>query len=946
MNKTAGKPNRYSSNIWFTSILIFFVIFLFFNSILYSQCSDSGFFKKKISHIYSFSTKKNSYRLQELLSIQKQMKECHLENDSSFMFLLQKMGVLYFNQHENEKAINFTTQSINIAKNCIINKTCKTLALVDNYSNLRYYYESTNQTFEKYTSIDSCIFYSLKGNNGFDLSIPALEDKTEYLFNKGEYSLSSKNAKLGIDITQKYFHGKDSILYIVFFTIKLADALYLSKDTSTAKYILESQIPLFIKNGNSNQLYAFYSLLGTIYKDRKENSIALSYFQKAYKLSILLKYNSGCSENLIAVGNLYSERFYKYDTALKYCFTALKYAGPADTVFIFREIGKIYGRKEMYDKSQYYFQKAFNSIKQGINETTILQSSFQFPGFNELQYLSDLITSKADSYLLQYYHTKNDSYLKKAIEIYKKSDLFLAKVKTEQQLQLNSNLVWRTTARNLYEHAIEACYTNNNTEDAFYFFEKSRAILLNDQINQQRWMTEADIAKQAALKKVTVELEKKLVVSSHEQPDRLTTRIQLYTASEALSALTKSIQIKNPSHQKKNLDTSFLTIPQLRDSVLTNSKTLIEIFAGDSALYLLTIAPNTLTFNKINLRVYDSLTSSFNSFIKNPVTLNKQFPAFVKTAHQLYRLLFPLNNPPPGSLIISPDGESFPFEALVMNENPQQPDYLLNHYATSYAYSIKHLINQFSSKSKTNNTVLGIAPVEYKNFPQLATLSGSDISLKKINDYYGSGTNFIKKNATYNNFLKHFPDYTIIQLYTHAADDSATNNPVIYFADSVISLSDLILDRKPTTQLVILSACETANGKLYKGEGIFNFNRAFAAMGIPAAISNLWSVADKSTYRITELFYKYLAEGLPTDIALQKAKMDFVKTAGSKEQTLPYYWAGIILTGKVDVLKNNTETSWRLLTCIGIGILLASYAGLKIYRAKRKKYIARQYISK
>jgi CHAT domain-containing protein len=59
---------------------------------------------------------------------------------------------------------------------------------------------------------------------------------------------------------------------------------------------------------------------------------------------------------------------------------------------------------------------------------------------------------------------------------------------------------------------------------------------------------------------------------------------------------------------------------------------------------------------------------------------------------------------------------------------------------------------------------------------------------------------------------------------------------------------------------------------LYHGEGIFSFKSGFAALGIPSSVTNLWSVDDKSTYKITELFYKYLAKGLPLDIALQNAK--------------------------------------------------------------------------
>ena len=123
-------------------------------------------------------------------------------------------------------------------------------------------------------------------------------------------------------------------------------------------------------------------------------------------------------------------------------------------------------------------------------------------------------------------------------------------------------------------------------------------------------------------------------------------------------------------------------------------------------------------------------------------------------------------------------------------------------------------------------------------------------------------------------------------------------------------LSSLLPDRKPVTQLVVLSACETANGKFYEGEGIFSFNRGFAALGIPAAISNLWSVETGSTYRITEIFYKYLSKGLPTDVALQKAKLEFINKSGSKEKTLPYFWAGAILTGKVETFKSPHSLPW------------------------------------
>jgi len=127
---------------------------------------------------------------------------------------------------------------------------------------------------------------------------------------------------------------------------------------------------------------------------------------------------------------------------------------------------------------------------------------------------------------------------------------------------------------------------------------------------------------------------------------------------------------------------------------------------------------------------------------------------------------------------------------------------------------------------------------------------------------------------------------------------------------------------------VVLSACESAKGKLYKGEGIYSFNRGFAALGIPSSISNLWSVEDQSTYRLTELFYKYLAKEMPIDIALQKAKMEFARTA-MKQNQLPYYWAASILIGKNNAIEMNVTFPWINIMLI---ILVLNLLLLYVYR--------------
>ena len=113
---------------------------------------------------------------------------------------------------------------------------------------------------------------------------------------------------------------------------------------------------------------------------------------------------------------------------------------------------------------------------------------------------------------------------------------------------------------------------------------------------------------------------------------------------------------------------------------------------------------------------------------------------------------------------------------------------------------------------------------------------------------------------------------------------------------------------------------------------IFAFCKAIS-VGNPSAISNLWSVEDQSTYRITELFYKYLADGFPTDVALQKAKLDFIQN-GDKEKGLPYYWAAPILVGNAEVIQLNHSFRRTWILIVGIGLLAV---GIWYFIRRRRK---------
>ena len=398
------------------------------------------------------------------------------------------------------------------------------------------------------------------------------------------------------------------------------------------------------------------------------------------------------------------------------------------------------------------------------------------------------------------------------------------------------------------------------------------------------------------------------------------------------------IKQKTPLYYQRFLDTTFISIQDVKEKLLKNHEALLEFFEGDSAVYTLLITAGKTLVNTINKGEFDSTVNRGRYYITDASRMNTHADDYFRTASHLYQLIFKNNPVPAGRIIISMDGQYFPFEALVTNNSLASPVYFLDDHAVSYTYSARFLLNDFNtSYSAPNGNFLGMAPVNYASSLSLAALNGSDHSLDEIGDYFTRADNFVSVHASKNNFVSNFSKYKLIQLYTHASASSKNNEPVIFFADSALYLSDLIPESKPATQLIVLSACETGNGKLYEGEGVFSFNRGFAALGIPSSVTNIWSVDNLSTYKLTELFYKHVARGLPIDIALQKAKLEFIKSA-SRENRLPYLpWAAAILVGKTDPVILNKQSAWKDILVIFLASLFFYMGWKRVMRRKSSR---------
>ena len=202
-----------------------------------------------------------------------------------------------------------------------------------------------------------------------------------------------------------------------------------------------------------------------------------------------------------------------------------------------------------------------------------------------------MLIDKGITYFDKYKNTGSVTALAQAINVFETTDYYFNKIK-EAQADIQSRLFWKSNNRRLYEKAIEACFEIQNHDKAFYFFEKSRAVLLNDQIYEKRWMANAEIEKLSILKKDILRLGKKMRSLNTDSNEYLESQKKLVIKNQQSDAIVNGIKRKNPMYFKNYLDTSFINLDHLRRDILGNSKTLMEIFAGDSAVYILTVTPD------------------------------------------------------------------------------------------------------------------------------------------------------------------------------------------------------------------------------------------------------------------------------------------------------------------------------------------------------------------
>jgi CHAT domain-containing protein/Tfp pilus assembly protein PilF len=103
------------------------------------------------------------------------------------------------------------------------------------------------------------------------------------------------------------------------------------------------------------------------------------------------------------------------------------------------------------------------------------------------------------------------------------------------------------------------------------------------------------------------------------------------------------------------------------------------------------------------------------------------------------------------------------------------------------------------------------------------------------------------------------------------------------------------------TELVVLSACDTASGEQQSGEGLFGLQRALSVAGARSTLLSLWKVDDDATAFFMERYYSLLKQGKGRMEALLAVQEEFrTKPLPKKKNAWEdyRYWAAFQLVGE------------------------------------------------
>ena len=617
-------------------------------------------------------------------------------------------------------------------------------------------------------------------------------------------------------------------------------------------------------------------------------------------------------------------------------------------------LAQFHQSKSNSEQALHYYQLALINTVFDFNDTTITATPPDISKAISLLHLFEVLRDKAGAWRQYFEQDQDTTKLVYALESYQQA------IRVAQHIQKTydndeAKLFLVNQVAPVYEEAIatavrlhERTGAPQYVVQAFQFSEHSKASVLAESLREVKvrasvGMNDSLMQEEHRLKQQVTALRLRLVENQDSAQNKMY-RHQLNDLEIALARTIKYLQ-KDELYYRQKYQPDTLDVSALRHTLLRSDEALLEYFVGKEQLYLFLMTSDALQVTSVDHTA--ELDSALQRTRRQLYTFQPGQDDDQGSLAMLYQYLIGPVAQEVGEvskLSIIADGplHYLPFELLSVDG--RRANYLLRTHTLHYGYSaalLKQAIDE--RRGFPTETVLAMAPfagqeggitIRSQGFNQLRT---SQAEVERI-----GGSIYTQGQATKRQFLKIAGSYNILHLATHATvdDTNPSQSFIAFYPDQRDSLTnyrlytnELYNMRLDSVKLVVLSACETGNGQLVRGEGVMSLARAFAYAGCPNIVTTLWKADDRTSAYLTTKMHHYLREGWEKDRALRQAKLDYLDDEHIQpSQKKPYYWAHFVFIGDPDPMYENYRFWWWL----GAGAALLAGALLLMKRQQRR----------
>lgn len=265
------------------------------------------------------------------------------------------------------------------------------------------------------------------------------------------------------------------------------------------------------------------------------------------------------------------------------------------------------------------------------------------------------------------------------------------------------------------------------------------------------------------------------------------------------------------------------------------------------------------------------------------------------------------------SLTIIPDGTlwELPFQVL----QDEKKHSLLEQHAISYAPSLAFLAQVKSRQLKKTPRLLAIADpalgAKTSSFSASTIdeswepLPAADQQVAELQKIYAADDSLILTGAAAREqtFKQRAGDFQVLHFATHGVinDHAPLYSYLLMSQENLAPNEDGLLEAWELmrmnlhARLAVLSACETARGKISAGEGVVGLAWAFLAAGCPTEVVSQWKVDSEANRELMVNFHRRVQSGVSAAEALRFASLDLAKKSPYRH---PFYWAPFVVVGR------------------------------------------------